>query len=430
MTHEHVSASIDDNKTIGSVDLDIASGKVISWLLNEFEDLLTKIREKNPNITNEQFIDKLLVELKASWDPRVRFLWDIINKQIPKHEADQALEVLKNIEAIRTQMKDALLSEENEDFPTWLGVRQWHNLKWSVLHFHDNEKNIIDRLSVQERARLTKIINSLIIWNVALMLWELFPWIDGYITWWYDFMERILWGHISGDHILSLWIISVFGYEATVKIMEVWPKQYFKNNKWDVALNTLASIELWIIWYDLITDAVHPSISWLISAWRAIRLVKPLSQVQAFKWIINDIVEVSPAAIKLSWWYLAFSTMMMLVLTQVGKWHIAELSSIWPALSEMRNLFLWDGFQDLVTKIETHEKMDGISKAVWSVVANTYLISSYLVFPSVMWAIITDRINKWWLRLEQISSLILERVDIGLKTLDDIKKLIQDMRSQ
>lgn len=411
---------------IGSTDTAVAAKITQEKLLAEFHVIFGKAKKRNPDLNERVFIDKLLWELKTSWDPRVRFLKDLIDEKIPAHEADQALEVMENITAVRGLMHQALIDEENEHFPTWLGPREWHKLKWSVMHFHDNEDDIALKLSVKERARLTKTINVLILGNISLMLWGLFPWLQKPISELYGGIEGMAWWLVAWDHVISLAIISVFGYEAAVKIKEVWLKKYIQFNKWDIFLNTLAGLEVWIIGYEVFQEALHSSISWLISAGRAIRLIKPLSQIKSLKGIISDITEVAPFTLKLSGGYVAYSTMIMLILTQIGKWQIPELSSIWPALNEMRNLFLWDGFQDIMAKLEQHENMDPISKAVWSVVANVYLWTSYLLFPAVMWAIVTDRVNKSGIRLEQIISLVLERVDTALVLLRDIRERLPE----
>lgn len=424
---------------VHSTDLEEGQKKIREILLWEIEELMDNIHSINPNISTDKELlyERYLWILRYLKDPFIDFLEWIERKEFRPEELDQALEVIKARSAARTYILDCLQNNTSEEQPTNLWVRDSHELRRTCIHFHDNRDEITKLLSLKQRKYLSVIIYALVVWKMWLMFWELAEGTQPHIQEFYELIEEINRWVLSGDQTLWLIIVWLFWYEAFVKIKEVWLSAYAKHNTFDFWLNILWLAEVGIGIKDAISWEVHP---WIISALRSLRSLRLLQlmwRMKSTKPIFDAIYEASPWVIKITWIYAGFSLVTMVILTQLTKWHVEELSSLWSALNEMRNLFYADGFQDVLHSIETNQTMDGVSKWLASFTANTYMLLSSTFYFAIPTALFADLVNKSWKRGEQIISLTLERVDQiiwkvdeWLQLLIDIKKLLTDKKSQ
>jgi len=390
------------------------------WVLTE------DLQARNPNIAKDEIYQRYISTLRYIWDPYIQFIDDLYHKRIPKAGADQALEILESRKNSRVYILQCLKNEENENIALWIPVETGTKLRESCIYFHKNQKEITELISVKQRKVLDTIIYGLVLWKIWLLTGELIPEYAPKIHDFYDSLEELSQWILSGDHTIAITLVSVFWYEAYVKIKEVWFVTYVKHNKWDFALNILWWIEIWTIWKEIVTWEVYP---WIASALRSLRALRILQMMWKFKGvreIYDSITEASPWVAKITGIYWAVSLVVMIMLTQLTKWHIEELSTLWWALNEMRNLFYADGFQDVLSKIEGHEEMDPMSKILASGIANGYQLLSSTFYFAIPTALFADIVNKSWVRIEQITSLTLERVDTALNLLKEIKDKLPD----
>lgn len=416
------------SNSVWNISREAAQKGVINLLLEEISPrVIQKIQQHNPNIDQETILERYLEYLKKELsDPRHQFLWDLYYKRIPSNEADQALDIIKNRTHIREKILHTLQNGLNQDEPIWLWVQEWHELTGSVIKF--NEEEMISIISTKERKTLGVIINSLVIGNMWLTLWELIPSMKWHVDYIYEELEQISNGLVSWDHSVGLVIISVFWYEAFVKIKEVWLIPYLKHNKWDAALNILWWVELWTIAVDTLTGEVHPWVASILRSFRALRLLKVLGKIDSVKELYDSVTEAAPGVAKITGIYGATSVVAMIMLSELTKGHVEEFSTLWGAMNEMRNLFYGDGFQPILESIEKSETMDIPSKIVASWMANGYQLLSSTFYFAIPTALFADIVNKSWVRIEQIASMTLERVDEVIKIWKNIQDTLWEIK--
>lgn len=347
---------------------------------------------------------------------------------IPETELDQALEVLQNMTRVRIQMLLQKMEGTQVQEGSWLSHKSDLDLRQSVEKFTPDE--LISQISIQERKKLDMLLNALVLWNMWVMAWEHVEALEPFVKKLYSTLELFSWGVVSWDHTIGLMVISVFWYEAFLKIREQWIVPYLKHNKLDVWLNILWAVELGTIINDAITWQTHPGIASVLRWFRSLRILKILGKIPSVKELWLSVKEAMPKTLEFTGIYAVFSWVIMFMMMQILGKHIHEFNNFSDAYSSMRDLFFADGYQTVFLSIKDSQELDGVSKSVASTLANVYMASSSYFYAAVVSGILVDTINKWWHRVEQMMALVLEKVDKIITPIEEIRDTVKKIATK
>lgn len=417
---------------VGELEREKGRDLVIALLNDEISDFLSDIKEHNPNINEETLVEKYLTYLKIIWDNRFDPISDLYYKRVASKDADQRWDVVVNLTNARKRIIQARADGEHLKEPSWLWIDEEHDLTSSIRKI--NHKEMIAQLSLKERKILSSIVYGAVVWKMWLMTCELIPSVQPHIEKLHHDLESISQWVLNWDQTIGLMIITLFWYEAYVKIKEVWLSTYLKYNKFDTALNIVWWAELWTIGYDILYDDPTTGFASVLRAFRAFRLLQVLNKLSSVRELSDSINEAAPVVMKFTWIYFTASFVVMIMLSQLTKWHIGEFSTLWWSMNEMRNLFYADWFQPVLESIELSTTMDTVSKSAASILANGYQLLSSTFYFAIPTALFADIVNKSGTRVEQIVSLTLEKVGWIPDLLKDISHkldlIIQNQKSK
>ena len=393
--------------------------------INLFEELdLDAIRERNPEMTDEEILQRYVRLLGKFNDPRCALVSDIQNEHTNTEILDNQIELLKRLSLARSRYLDALenstpLSDELDG----LSADQARELIDSVGHL--DEEDIIKYISEPRYAVSEAIGLTAIFVNMTLLVMEHTHEYADEAQAVYDFCA---FDHISGESMVNLPVIIPYLYQAVRMCKNLGVVNYFRFHFLHAMLNVAGVAELGFVGYEAVRGGHHDltssHIRAMIRSSRFLRVFRFLERFEGVREISNAATKALPGMVKIGGTFAGGTVAAGIILAALTNQQVEgfqTVSDIWDQL--VRMMFNDDVTQSVMIPLREADSMSSSAKLMAQSTALVYSwFSTAIVFAlggSAVWRILEKDS-----RLEKFLALISEKFDNVIKTSAGVRERI------